>query len=186
MNSPYLIYIFLFLFLFFAHLYIRLETSQNEQEKLSETIQELLSKVNELRSSADAVDESTYNNITENVTQQLRNVSATLRREKDLWQAKYSEAQQRATRAESDLEFVQHQLSTTRAILETVRAERDDITKQQKQGISEARNEAKLYKENNTNLRLTIDQMKEKVTQLEKTISEKEAQVEPLTCKFES
>ncbi|CAO3641274.1 unnamed protein product [Cunninghamella blakesleeana] len=165
---------------------LRLETSQNEQEKLSGTIQELLSKVNELRSSADAVDESTYNNIADDVTQQLRNVSATLRREKDLWQAKYSDAQQRATRAESDLEFVQHQLSTTRAILETVRTERDEIIKQQKQGISEARNEATLYKENNTNLRLTVDQLKEKVAQFEKTISEKEAQVEPLTLKVQS
>ncbi|CAO3648212.1 unnamed protein product [Cunninghamella echinulata] len=165
---------------------LRLETSQNEQEKLSETIQELLTKVNELRSSADSIDEGAYNNLTENVTQQLREVSATLRREKDLWQAKYKDAQQRATRAESDLEFVQHQLSTTRAILDTVRAERDDITKQQKQAMNEARNEATLYKENNTQLRLTIDQLREKVTQLEKLAAEKESQVEPLTLKVQA
>ncbi|CAO3584199.1 unnamed protein product [Absidia cylindrospora] len=162
---------------------LRLEESQKQQESLSTTIQELLSKINELRTTPDSVDSELMTNLAENATQQLRDVSASLRREKDIWQARYSDAQQRVNRVESDLEFVQHQLSTTRALLEAVRAEKEDTAKKQQQGIKDARTDAALYKESNASLRNNVEQLKDRVAQLESLISTKEAEVEPLTLK---
>ncbi|KAI8344774.1 hypothetical protein BC941DRAFT_409584 [Chlamydoabsidia padenii] len=161
---------------------LRLDESQKQQESLSALIQELLTKINELRTNDD-VDNDTISHLAENATSQLRDVSASLRREKDIWQARHTDAQQRADRLESDLEFVQHQLSTTRALLESVRAEKDQTAQKQLQGIKDARNEATLYKEHNASLRSDMEKLLDRVNQLETLVADKENQVEPLALK---
>lgn len=161
----------------------RLEESQKQQESLSAKIQELVYKLNQLQSTPDSVDPEAITELVESATQQVRDMNASLRREKDIWQARYTDAQQRATRAETDLEVIQQQLSTTRVLLDSLRAEKDDATKKQHQGIKDAANEASLYKENNAVLRNKVEQLEKRITQLESLVTTKEAELGPLKCK---
>lgn len=160
-----------------------MDESQKHQESLSALIQDLLNKVNELRTSPNDIDNAAISTLGENATQQLRDLSASLRREKDIWQTRYTDAQQRADGLASDLEFVQHQLSTTRALLETLRAEKDQTAKRSHQGLKDANNEAALYKKHNASLRSTMDELRGRVVELETLVAAKEELVEPLSCK---
>lgn len=129
------------------------------------------------------MENSTISHLAENAVQQLRDVNASLRHEKDTWYARYTEAQHRANRLESDLEFVQHQLSTTRALLETARAEKDQTARKQADGIKEAQNEAAIYKEDNASLRIDVEKRVLRITELESLLVTKETEIEPLKCK---
>ncbi|CAO3597640.1 unnamed protein product [Absidia cylindrospora] len=161
----------------------RLDESQKQQESLSGKIEELVTKLNQLKSSPDSVDPEAITILVESATQQAQDINASLRRERDVWQARYNDAQQRATRVESDLEFMQQQLSTTRSLLDNMRAEKEDATKRQDQQVKNATNEASLYKENNAVLRNQVEQLEKRVTELESLVATKETELEPLTLK---
>jgi chromosome segregation ATPase len=161
-----------------------LDESQKQQESLSALIQNLLTQVNDLRTSPNDIDNAALSTLGENATQQLRDLNASLRREKDIWQTRYTDAQQRADCLASDLEFVQQQLSTTRALLKTMRDEREQTTKGSHQGLKDANNEAALYKKHNASLRSTMDELRGRVVELESLVAAKEELVEPLTCKY--
>lgn len=162
----------------------RLEESQKQQEALADSIQKLVTKIHEFQTTSGSAENGTITHLAESATQQLRDVNTSLRRDKDIWYARFTEAQQRATRMESDLEFVQHQLSTTRALLETIRAEKDETARKQSDGIKDAQNEAALYKESNISLRDNVDKLSQQVTQLESLVATKETEMEPLKRKL--
>jgi alanyl-tRNA synthetase len=160
-----------------------LDESQNQQESLSALIQNLLNKVDELRVSPNDIDNASISTLGENATQQLRDLCASLRREKDIWQTRYTDAQQRADELAANLEFVQHQLSTTRSLLETMRSEKNHIAKRPQQELKDANYEAALYKEHNASLRSAADELRGRVVELEALVAAKEELVEPLSCK---
>lgn len=164
-----------------------MEESRNNQDKLTEQVQELLAIVAKNRQSmtSESPDSEGLMDLSNRTVAQLRGVNASLRRENDMLHAQYNDVRQEFERVKNSYEFTQQQLTHTRSQLEKLREENQQIENRHIETTTKAQNEATVYKENNTQLRSTVAKLKERISQLEEQSAAKTAEVEPLLCKLQ-
>ncbi|KAG0179601.1 hypothetical protein DFQ29_001887 [Apophysomyces sp. BC1021] len=170
---------------------ISLQESQDHHEKLAEQLQTLVAKLEKYRTSSNAADaadadDTEINDASQKTIQQLRDIIASLRRDRDLWQARYTETGTRCEQAEADLEFVRRRLTATRTTLEALQDEAWQSITEKEKALVQFKNEAAVYKDNNTRLRQKIVELEAHTQKLENDITAKNAEIEPMTLQVKS
>ena len=112
---------------------------------------------------------------------QLQLLIVSIRQKNEMLQRQYKSALSKVEQVQSDLKFAKNQVASLKAQVDVVRSENVEIEKKYKNATQKAQDEAIVYKENNTQLRTTIHDLRIQVATLDQQATESKASVEPLT-----
>lgn len=168
-------------------LYNRFKESQEHEDKLAVQIQELMASLSaKFDSSTNGVPNSTdIASLSDRVVQELREVNASLRRDKELLDVRLTDASQELQRTKGDMEYAQRLLKQTREALEEERKQRaaSSAADRSKQ---EMLNQAAAYKDSNDKLRELLKKMRSQIQDYEQRIITSDKEIEPLKRKLYS
>jgi chromosome segregation ATPase len=106
-----------------------------------------------------------------------------LRRDKELLDARLTDANQELQRTKGDMEYAQRLLSQSRDALEEERKERLASSESEKTK-HEVLNQAAAYKDSNDKLRELLKRMRSQIQEYEQRINSSDSEIEPLKRKF--
>lgn len=163
----------------------RFKESQDHEDKLALQIQELMSSLSaRLDVTSNGVPNGTdMASLSDRVVQELREVNASLRRDKELLDARLTDANQELQRTKGDMEYAQRLLSQSRDALEEERKERLASSESEKTK-HEVLNQAAAYKDSNDKLRELLKRMRSQIQEYEQRINSSDSEIEPLKRKF--
>ncbi|KAI9496982.1 hypothetical protein BDB00DRAFT_806288 [Zychaea mexicana] len=165
----------------------RLKTElENSSKRFDELLQSLAA---EQQGATAAEDQSADSNmpipmdVSNKSKEQLELLVVSVRQKNEILQRQYKAAISKTDQLRSDLQFTQKQVAAFKAQVEAVRAQNVEIESKCQEATRKAQDEAVVYKENNTQLRTTIADLRSQVCTLEKQATESKAAVQPLTDK---
>ncbi|GAB5588815.1 hypothetical protein Unana1_03715 [Umbelopsis nana] len=165
----------------------RFTESQDHEDKLALQIQELMSSLSiKLDASTNGLPNGTdIASLSDRVVQELREVNASLRRDKELLDARLTDAKQELQRTKGDMEYAQRLLKQTRDALEDERKERIASSDSEKRK-QEIINQAAAYKDSNDKLREILKKMRSQIQEYEQRINSSDSEIEPLKLKIQT
>ncbi|CAM0137312.1 hypothetical protein VKS41_005025 [Umbelopsis sp. WA50703] len=164
----------------------RFKESQEHEDKLALQIQELMASLSSKLDATNTLPNGTdIASLSDRVVQELREVNASLRRDKELLDARLGDANQELQRTKGDMEYAQRLLKQTREALEEERKHRVASTETEKKK-QEMVNQAAAYKDSNDKLREILKKMRTQIQEYEQTIAASDREIEPLKLKIQT
>jgi chromosome segregation ATPase len=166
-------------------LYTRFKESQEHEDKLAVQIQELMASLStKFNASTNGVPNGMdIASLSDRVVQELREVNASLRRDKELLDVRLTDASQELQRTKGDMEYAQRLLKQTREALEEERKHRAASSAADRSKL-ESLNQAAAYKDSNDKLRELLKKMRSQIQDYEQRIITSDKEIEPLKRKF--